>query len=62
MDLSLIAIPILIVAILCVLFYHRQKNAKQEPTPVPKTYTRPKRKFNIASLESRVRRRMAVST
>ena len=62
MELSLIAIPILIVAILCVLFYRRQKNAKQTPPPVPKTYKRPKRKFNLASLESRVRRRMAVST
>ena len=62
MDLSLLAIPILIVAILAVLFLSRQKTVKQEPTQSRNPYKRPKRKFDLNSLESRVRRRMVVSS
>lgn len=58
MDLSIIAIPILIIAILYIFYYKKTKTTKVEQ----KLYFKgPKRKFDLKSLESRVRRRMAVS-
>lgn len=64
MELSLLAIPILIVAILYAIYVSTQKKThkKAHLERHTRTYKSPKRKFDLKSLESRVRRRMAVST
>ena len=65
MELSLLAIPILIVAILYAIYVSTQKKKTHKKAHLERhtrTYKSPKRKFDLKSLESRVRRRMAVST
>jgi len=60
MDLSIIAIPILLIAIMYMFCYKKKPHTTK---PEQKLYFKgPKRKFDLKSLESRVRRRMAVST
>jgi hypothetical protein len=61
MDLSIIAIPLLIIAILYT-FYYKKTKTKTTKAEQKLYFKGPKRKFDLKSLESRVRRRMAVST
>lgn len=71
MNLSIIAIPILIIAILYMFYYKKKANANKTSKTKQKAQNLnsrfdatkgPKRKFDLKLLESRVRRRMAVST
>lgn len=75
MNLSIIAIPILIIAIIYMFYYKKKANANKTSETKQKTQNLnsrfdarfdatkgPKRKFDLKLLESRVRRRMAVST
>lgn len=68
MNLSIIAIPILIIAIIYMFYYKKKANASKTSETKQKAQNRfdatkgPKRKFDLKLLESRVRRRMAVST
>jgi len=58
MDLSIIAIPILIIAIVYMFYYKKKPNTSKAKR---KLHFK-SRKFDLKSLESRVRRRMVVST
>mgnify|MGYP001216906298 FL=1 len=60
MDLSIIAIPILIIAIMYMFCYKKNSNTSKAKRKLH--FKSPKRKFDLKSLEKRVRRRMAVST
>ena len=63
MDLSIIAIPILLIAIMYIFCYKKKPHTTKAKRKLHfKSPERPKRKFDLKSLEKRVRRRMAVST
>ena len=63
MDLSIIAIPILIIAIMYMFCYKKNSNMSKAKRKLHfKSPELHKRKFDLKSLEKRVRRRMAVLT
>jgi len=60
MDLSIIAIPILLIAIMYIFCYKKKPHTTKAKRKLH--FKSPKRKFDLKSLEKRVRRRMVGST